>query len=240
MDGDLLVITSEPPPEDEINRALDSGVLENPHKFKPEDCSRLAKKLADGSLPRVAFEIQEAYQDRLVIKDTLYKEHKPENLPKGAGGYEFVKFCMVDMLMKYEVRALNTYTVVGDGSLFLHSVDADKSDNSRCKDHQDPSRNGRAIEEVLYLNPTIAFTLAKQPSHPVGFALRISVTGIAKLGLSIGDYTSSYGVNGTFPVELRYNPANQTLYTIDTSVRGLVPIALEPFPWNKSNGTYIN
>jgi hypothetical protein len=188
----------------------------------------------------VAFQIREAFKNKLIIENKLYTDQKPEKLPSGADGYNFIKFCMAEMLMKFEVRTNKTYTVVGDGSQFLHSVYADANDNDRCKDGQTPGQTGRARENELFRNPTIAFKLSKQASHPVGFGFAVSITTIDKLGLNIGRYTSSSTVYGILPVELRYSPANQKLYVIDTAVRGLVPISLSPFPLNVLNGAYID
>jgi hypothetical protein len=240
LKGDLLVVTSEPQPVSVIESALKNHLLDNPRDFKPADCSRLTETRSDGAAPRVAFQIDDAFQNHLVIHSALYRNREPERLPRYGNGYEFLKFCMAGMLMEFEVHPLATYTVVGDGSQFLHSVYADKDDSYRCKDRQTPNKNGRAIEGTLYQNSTIAFLLPSQKTHPVGFGLAIKLTGVSTLGLNIGNYTSSYGVYGTLPVELRYSPVNQTLYAVDTALRGLVLIPLSPFPWYESNGSYIN
>jgi hypothetical protein len=241
MAGDLLVITSEPQSEDVINGAVADKALKNPSRFDPDDCAKLTKELASGAPARVAFEITDAFQNHLVIRNTMVnnKSTRPENLP--SYGYAFVQFCMADMLMKFEVRTQNSYTVVGGGSQFLHEIYANPDDGNRCTDRAtNPLLTGRARENELFENPTVAFKLAAQPAHPVGLGLLISITGVDKLGLNIGSYTSSYTVYGTLPVELRYNPANQILYAVDTAVRGVVEIPLSPFPANSSNGVYIN
>lgn len=240
MDGDLLVVTSEPRPIREIEGALRTNPSGNPYKFKPADCSRLTETRSDGTKPRVAFNIIEAYQDHLVIDSKLYNDRKPEKLPKHGSQYEFVQFCMADMLMKFDVRPKETYTVVGDSSQFLHSVYADKNDSNRCKDRQTPNKNGRGVKGALYQNATVAFMVPDEKTPPVGFGLAITLSGVNRLGLNIGSYTSSYGVSGILPVELRYSPVNQTLYAVDIAVRGLVLIPLSPFPWNDSDGIYIN
>ena len=81
----------------------------------------------------------------------MVKNQSPAALPSDS--YDFVRFCMADMLMKFEVRTQKAYTVAGGSTLFLHSVYADDTDHGRCKDAETPLLTGRAYEDEMFHNP---------------------------------------------------------------------------------------
>ncbi len=238
--GDLLVIKSTPQEDEtielahEIKRKKDDGVK----GFNVDDCEKLTKPLSDGYPPRIAFQIVKAYQDHLVIDKQLIPDQRPEELPRNSRTYEFIQFCMAHMLMKFEVRVHNAYTVLNNAPSFLHNVVA--TDDKRCWPGSDPLRNSRAYERIEFRNRDIAFKLAAQGTRIPGFGFEIVVPNVSKVMVDIGSFGYPYPDYGNLPVTLVYDALYNRILVVDMGLRGLVPIEIdEAFPDTLATGSAV-
>jgi hypothetical protein len=235
--GDMLVIVSEPKAEATITRQEKDAKLDPADRFTYGQCEALTAEREDGYPPRIAFGISRSFDDRLELEPTLIPDRGPEGLSAGLLTYELVRYCMAGMLMDYEVRSRQSYTVVGDTSGFLHGVCV--GEDGLCAACDGATAGGRAYEEQLFDNGVIAFRLAAQDERDPTFALEIRPGSVSVLSANIGYVGSYYYTYGTLPVELRYENASRTLFAVDTVLRGLVLIPLQPFPTSLLGATYI-
>lgn len=235
--GDMLVIVSEPQAESTVTRQEKDAKLDPADRFTYQQCEALTAEREDGYPPRIAFGISRSFDDRLELEPNLIPDRGPEGLSAGLLTDELVRYCMAGMLMAYEVRSRQGYTVVGDTSGFLHGVCA--GEDGLCAPCQRTSPGGRAYEEQLFDNGVIAFRLAAQDDRDPTFALEIRPGSVSVLSANIGYVGSYYYTYGTLPVELRYENASRTLFAVDTVLRGLVLIPLQPFPSSLLGATYI-
>ncbi|MBN1652646.1 MAG: hypothetical protein JXA30_02600 [Deltaproteobacteria bacterium] len=218
--GDLLVITSEPQPDEVID-----AVYKGSSRYQTEDCKMLTEMLSNGYAPRVAFEIQQAFDDYLVISPMLVEKQLPEK-QKRYKNYEFIEYCMAKMLMQFEVRTHNAYTVQSSGLSSLHDVTA--GDDRSCRPGNQELRSGRAYDGVEYRNSNIAFKLAHQDeeSKMPGFRLVIQVYAVPKLMVGLGTLGYPYPDYGNLPVTMLYESYYNIIFVVDMGLRGLVPIQL--------------
>jgi hypothetical protein len=237
LSGDMLVITAKPQEDKTVELAhkLEKKKYHVTTKFNVEDCEKLTKPLSDGYPPRVAFQIVNAYQDHLVIKNRLIKDQRPEEIP---ATYEFVRFCMAYMLMKFEVRVHNAYTVLSTISGFSHEVKP--GEDKSCHPGNDPLLNSRAHERVEFRNRDIAFKLAAQGMPTPGFRLEIGVSSVTKMMVDIGSFGYPYSDFGNLPVTLMYDELYNQILVVDMGLRGLVPIQIdEGFPETLATGSAV-
>lgn len=233
LSGDMLVITAIPQEEKTIELAHELYKKEhNIGDYKVEDCENLTKPLPNGYPPRAAFQIIKAYQDHLVIEDKLIADQRPEKIP---ATYKFIRFCMANMLMKFEMRVHNAYAVYGNAPSFLHDVTA--TAEKRCWPGDEPLQNSRAYERVEFRNREVAFKLAAQGTPSPGFRLEIGIPPVSKVMVDIGSFGYPYPDFGNLPVTLMFNDLYDQLLVVDMGLRGLVPIELEnTFPDTLATG----
>lgn len=220
--GDQLTITGPLPPDEVIEAARpgDADLLES--------CRELVRERdEDGKL--IGFEIREAYADHLVLEPGLLgSDH-------GDDDAELVDACFGGMLLSYELRARQSYLVLGETHAgFVHSVV--RRDDGRCV--IDPSlpasHGGRAYPDSLFDNGSITFQVVGDQGEdknkpPVDTQLIITLD--SNTDLSVLDATISYdSLSAVVPADLRWSPTDSRLYLVDAASRGLVPVSVDPFP----------
>jgi len=240
ISGDMLVITASPPDDSTIEVAYtqNENKYEVEKHFEIDDCEKLTKSLSDGYLPRIAFPIVKAYEDRLVIEPDLIAAARPEELPRRSRTYEFIRYCMAHMLMKFEVRVQNAYTVRSTIPNYTHDVTV--SDDKRCQPGSDPLRNSRAYERVEFRNRDIAFKLAAQETRTRNLRLSIEVDRVYKVAVDLGTLGYPYADYGNLPVSVMYDDLYNRILVVDMGLRGLVSIPIEnEFPDTLSTGSVV-
>jgi hypothetical protein len=228
--GDQLEITSPAP---------DDGLVKSAHMAAAvrDDCLILFRARDEEKSP-IAFEIKQAYQDRLVIGSEL--------LPAPAGtrsdlnrrplDYDFVRQCFLGMLMTYEVHVRKGYAVssyLGATPIepgFMHRVIRDAT-SGRCviDDKQPANHSGRAYDGEVFDNGYVSFQTLRPPTEPTTRLRLRSGSATPKLILDASQVSGGvlYGVT---PVALQYSDLDQSLYVVDETVRGLIPVPLSAFP----------
>jgi hypothetical protein len=215
--GDQLVITSAVPELSTLPESI------------RDDCEKLAEVRDDDQ--QLAFRIERVFGDRIQIDTRLTSRTLPDRIR----GWEFVQRCFANMLVAFDMRTLNAYTVLSQARLgFLHRNVLDEA-TGRCEvdTAQSPLRTGRAYEDKPYANPVISFEIASRPGkRPTpGTQLSLSVNSAApkvEFDATISGFGSR--VSGVLPVELRYNDITEGVYVVDQSVRGLIPVGTDPLP----------
>ncbi|MCG8554073.1 MAG: hypothetical protein MJD61_02110, partial [Proteobacteria bacterium] len=228
--GDQLVIT-QPRPSWAAN---------------PEDpCSVLAPELP------LAFEIVEAYRDRLVLfpelrTDLLSNEQRDLLALGSCGGSPLTSFagiqcCFGDALVGYQIRAHESYVVKGDTAEFWHRVRAETTGRCAVDPLIHPAQTGRAFLGQPFQN--FAFSLALGGSALPSPGLRVDSLGRPSSSLfvrfSVGAVPPQLGVDltqfgpltqrGVLPVALNYHPVDERLYVVDSAVLGLNALDLDGF-----------
>jgi hypothetical protein len=80
-------------------------------------------------------------------------------------------------------------------------------------------------------NGSIAFQPSLGTYEPLTTLSFIGASTTPKLLLNANDLGASGGVvRGVLPVDLGYNAATETLYVVDITLRGLVPLTFDPMP----------
>jgi hypothetical protein len=141
-----------------------------------------------------------------------------------------VNKCFGDMLMTFEVRTLEGYTVLGTNSAgFVHRVKRDEA-SGRCvvDTTQDARRTGRAYGGTPFDNGRVAFQIRDR---------RLELDSRLLLGLSptarkaLLDASSASGaLVAVVPGDLRWSDTDSMLYLVDVAARGLIEIPVDPFP----------
>ncbi len=207
-----------------------------------EQCGKLVAS-RDAGETLIAFPIERAFSDRVVIGPTLIQG------PPGVSNtsYAFVRDCFRGMLMTYEVHTRSTFTVIDESDVSFHHRVVTDSATGRCVEDksQDPLRTGRAYPNTRFENTRIAFQInlrtqgTKKPAvlvpPPPGTRLTLGLRSSAYKVLYNANVYGFSTTRGVQPSFLRYNDIDGQLYMVDPAVRGLVPIPLDAFPG--SSGT---
>jgi hypothetical protein len=98
----------------------------------------------------------------------------------------------------------------------------------------DPAKKSRVRPGQIFNNGLVKFMpgLSSDGSQYVPLTqLAInSINRAVKLGFDGNDLATGYLLRGVMPVDLRFSPENDTLYMVDITGRGLVPITFDPMP----------
>ena len=229
--GDQVQITSALPPLD-VFKDAHPELKDDPGELAAlrADCDELVRARDSDNQP-IAFRIEQAYADRLVIGGKLL--HPLSNTRGHATDYTLVNACFLNMLMSFEVHVSQSYavyrvaTVSGDD--FLHRVITDP-DSMRCKldAMQDARRTGRAYDGFQFDNGFVSFQVSSSQPPEVGTRLFLEVGNPApKMAVNIA-IASGGTVYGATPVDIEFNPADQNLYIVDGATRGLLQYSLSP------------
>lgn len=236
--GDRLDVVGELPPDAAIENAephardSDSTLGRTFESDVLAACKKLVSNRDDTDKPvPIAFTIQEAYNDRLVLSPNLLAG------PMGLGAefeddWQLVSKCFGGMPLTYEVRA-NSWVVVGRNSIgFVHRVKAEDGSGHCVQDAaQDVRRTGRAYENQPFDNGSVTFQLRPAAGLPpkidTTLLLRlIETTPKTVLNASVSVNTQ---IVASIPVDLKWSQDDQTLYMVDVASRGLLPITVDPW-----------
>ncbi|MET0386702.1 MAG: hypothetical protein ABW321_12125, partial [Polyangiales bacterium] len=100
-------------------------------------------------------------------------------------------------------------------------------------------RSGRARPGVPFDNGLIAFQVVDGTYDRLTTLRLTSSTTTPKLyldGSNVGPTTPLFGV---MPVDMRYSYTDQTLYIVDITARGLLPLSFDTMPTSLSSASTI-
>lgn len=211
--GDLLVLTGEMPPS--------TADLESCADFLAE---------SGGRRIRIAFAIEEAYADHLVLGD--FVPDGSYTLTSALNSNPTAVFaralsCFTENVA-FEIRVRGAYVVVGGDSTPRHRVVGGVG--GRCTidfvgqpydaTQPDTARSFRALPGVTFIHPQVAFRISD-------YAVPSGVSAV--LLFDVVDVPSLLRVDaGLFSTHAAFNPADQRLYVVDTTGIGVRPYALTP------------
>jgi hypothetical protein len=216
--GDQVVITS-PLPSDALRDELGQELSQAERDL----CTTLVDaRAANDNL--IAFGIRRAFADRVQVTPELVA-------PRAARAtWEQVLKCFAGQPLTYQVHTRESFVVRDLGSLgFRHRV-ITEPDSGRCviDETQDPKRTSRARRGELYNNGLIAFQPRAGNFAPLTVLTLAAGSNSPKLMVRAADSTGQSGWQGVMPIDLRYSPTDQRLYAVDSTVRGLMRISLNP------------
>lgn len=217
--GDQLVITS-PLPTDALRDELK---LEELSASERDLCNRLVDaRTANENL--IAFGIRRAFADRVQVTTEL-------TVPRAAKAtWVQVSKCFAGLPLTYQVHARDSFIVRDLGALgFRHRVIA-QPDTKLCvlDETQDPKRTSRARRGEIFDNGLISFKLRAGNFAPLTVLTLASASNTPKLFVRAADSTGATGWQGVMPIDLRYSSTDQHLYIVDSTVRGLMRVSLDP------------
>jgi hypothetical protein len=167
---------------------------------------------AMGVRPRVAFAIASARQDELTLGEAL-----------GAYTIADVRGCFPGAFA-FEVRVRGSFTVQGAVTGMRHATVADSGGACVLDVTRAEERQGRAFPDQAFDNGFVAFTISDfDPDSPP------EEGAFSGLNFSIGNLPATLALDvGSIPAALKYLSADQRLYSVDASRRGLFQIDLNP------------
>jgi hypothetical protein len=229
--ADQVVITASIPGDDLLEQyfGVKNGKPTTEQAINIKACSDARSAIDDDPTLTFGFRIRRAYRDRLIIGAELLQ-------PIGAlRNYQQLRDCLGATPMTFDVRARDSFVVIGSQHGFQHRITADGS--GRCVvDHRaDPLQRARVRLGCTFRNQSIEWhALKPRPEErvqepPAGLQLSMQViTPAVKLRVNAGSV--GFGGATVVPTQLRYNWVDEMLYLVDISDRGLVPIMLDPLP----------
>jgi len=223
-DGDQVVLTSQP---------LGSSGLSERVKGRADaervrdHCAALSKALDDKNLDaRVAFEIRRAYDDRLVVSSTLIAP------VAGLRSYDQLADCY-ESPVSFEVRSYHAFTMTSTGSGFAHRVQANAAGRCQVDPDGDALLHGRARVGCTFTNHTLSLRFGAEgrldvpPPRDTRFEVGL---GSRARKLVFDATQDGYSPATVVTTDLAFNPIDETLYLVDISDRGLLPIGVDPLP----------
>lgn len=205
------------------------------------DCGAFVELQADGTRPRLAFEITGARHNALTLKaepvdvpTAFATDDTPTLLAKA-------RHCIAGQRFAFTVRSNGRYTV-GTRTSFSHRVTR-VGDVCVAPTESSVLRDGQAVPGLLYENESIAFQISAlrdememevEPAQGLTFAFGLST---APTFLTLNAGLTASATRTTVLPELRYNPIDAKLYAVDSASRGLLPVELSPFPSEVSSRT---
>jgi hypothetical protein len=224
--GDQVVILSPPLPRERLEGLRDDGALEISDD-ELTACDDLRAGIEEEPDSILAFPIERAYADRLVIGDgTLVR-------PVGdVSSWKVVQRCVGGAPLQFDIRSRDAFVVSSALTGFQHRVRENTAGRCVVDPERDPRRSGRAWLGCTFRNEAIAFRPRLGPGTvdpPAGTLLRAGAASPA--GRVVMDLRpSAFGRSTVVPVQLFYNAVDGRLYVVDIHRRGLIPITLDPFP----------
>jgi hypothetical protein len=205
-------------------------------------CKKLVadRDKTDAAVP-IALTIQQAFDDRLVLSPNLV------NAPVGLGpefesDWQFVNKCFGGMPLTYQVRAGAGWVVLGrDTAGFMHRVHAEEGTGHCVQDPaQDLRRNGRAYENEPFDNGFVTFQLSAAGNTPpkIDTALVLGLIPTTVKTTLNASITVNSQVVASIPVDLKWSQGDDMLYMVDIASRGLLQIAVDPWPINGVSGSF--
>lgn len=221
--GDQLLITSVLP-SDKLREQTGAGALS---PVESDLCNALITA-RDSDKGAIAFGIRAAYGDRLQLDTTLVKWSSKQP----AADWEDVRRCFAGQPLMYQVHSRGSFIVQSSGTLgFQHRVIEDPSTHHCQNDPAADARHvGRARPGEAFDNGLIAFKPSRGNFDPLVLLQLSSISNTPKLILNAADVGGTSLLRGVMPVDVRYNPGDQSLYVVDITLRGLLPVSLDPMP----------
>jgi len=216
--GDQLVITA-PLPSDALREELGQELTQ----AERELCTTLVDaRTANDNL--IAFGIRRAFADRVQVTPDLAT-------PRAARAtWEQVLKCFAGQPLTFQVHTRESFVVRDLGTLgFRHRV-ITQADSGACviDETQDATRTSRAPKGVPFNNGLIAFQPRAGNFAPLTVLTLAAASNSPKLLVRAADSTGTSGWQGVMPIDIRYSPTDQRLYAVDSTVRGLMRISLNP------------
>ena len=221
-EGDQLQILSAlPTPELRARVQADAGLA----AVENDACNRLISARDTENKP-IAFAIQKAYADRLQIKPDVLGADETE----GPVDWKLVQKCFSNQPVTYRVATRGSFIVLSVGAIgFQHRVIEDPSTHHCQNDPtQDVKSTGRVRPGELFDNGLIAFKPLAGTYETLTTLYLINQNSAPKMVLNAADLGATSVLRGVMPVDMRYNRGDQTLYVVDITVRGLMPVSLDP------------
>lgn len=167
------------------------------------------------SLP-IGFKIVQAFNDRFVLE--------ANSIPVGQDNVTFGLQQIFDCFgrfVSYEVRTSGEYAVVGSATGFLHRMHAIASGECAVDESKSALLTGRARPSLPFSNSVVALQIGDPNANATLTRLTFQTQGHPiPLGLSLS--------SGSLPDALKYNPMDRRLYMLDSVLRGLVQVQLDP------------
>jgi len=225
--GDQLRITAALPSDGLRELTQPDGLQPN----EGDLCNALVSA-RDSDNGAIAFRIRRAYADRLELEPNLDVSQLKNRSTFRNATWEDVQKCFANERLTYQVHARGTFVVQGSGTIgFQHRVIEDPSTRGCRNDPSgDEKRTGRARPGVVFDNGLISFQPRVGNFDPKTLLRLSSVSNTPKLVLNASDIGGTSLLRGVMPVDIHYNPGDRTLYVVDITVRGLLPVSLDPMP----------
>lgn len=222
------IAAAEPHARDEnstLGRTFESDTL--------AACKKLVsdRDSADSPVP-IAFTIQEAYADRLVLSSNLVKKPPPGLGAEFQNDAQFVRKCFGGMPLTYEVRVGSGYLVLGhDRAGFVHRVVAEEGTGHCVQDaSQGPRLTGRAHENEPFDNGHVTFQIRGGGPPKLDTTLVLALLSSAPKAVVNASVAVNQQVIASIPVDLRWSDGDDRLYVVDIASRGLLQIPVDPWP----------
>jgi hypothetical protein len=218
-DGDQVVLVSRPLGSAGLGERLKGRTDAERVRNR---CTALAEALDDEDLEApVAFEIRRAYDDRLVLNDTL--------ITSVAGVRSFGELAdCYESPVSFEVRSYHAFTVTTNSSGFAHRVRANAAGRCQIDPDGDPLMRGRARAGCTFTNHTFQLRFAAdRPERDTRFEIGV---GSRARKLTFDATQAGYSAATVVTTDLAFNPIDEKLYLVDISDRGLLPIGVDPLP----------
>lgn len=232
-DGDQLVILNALPSDAAIKAA-------EPRKSSPKSfeadalaaCKALVKARDDANAPEpIAFQILEAYDDRLVVSSSLTKQPETRTA-RFDNDIQLVRKCFGGNALSYEVRAGRGYVVSGlNVTGFAHRVRAEEGSGRCAEDASLPAtRTSRAFEGTPFNNGRVAFQIRTGGAPKVDTLLGLGLAPTTAKAATTASLSLNQQVVAAIPVDVRWSNEDDTLYVVDIASRGLIPLSVDPYP----------
>jgi hypothetical protein len=226
--GDALAIVAELP-SDDLRKAAGSAALTEAQRA---ECEKLVMLRDEQNLP-IAFSIQRSFQDHLQLEQSNGKPRfirASDEQPQVS--WDTVQTCFAGLPLTYEVHVRSSFLVQSSGVIGFHHAVATDAASKRCINDASARTTGRAYAGEPFDNGFVRFQIkAPQVLFPPLTRLNLlSVTRAPKTLMNGSDLGANGFLRGVLPVDLRYMPLNSTLYAVDITARGVMPVTFDTMP----------
>ena len=224
VQGDDVV---NPGDQIQITSSLPADEIRNQHPELRELCDALVNA-RDVNYEAIAFRIRSAYADHLVID--------PQAIPSRARRpnptWDQVRDCFggTGMELSFQVHARESFVVQNGRIGFAHRI-LKNAGSGHCElDKSLPeTRTGRAYPGKRFDNGLIAFQPSAGDYDPLAVLDLASTSNTPKMFFYASDVVSTR-LSGVMPIDIKYSAADNRMYVLDVTTRGLMPVPLDPMP----------
>lgn len=222
VQGDDVV---NPGDQIQITSALPADEIRNQHPELRPLCDALVNA-RDVNYEAIAFRIRSAYADHLVIDPQAI----PSRMRRPDATWDNVRDCFGGMELAFQVHARASFIVQGGRNGFQHRI-VKNAGSGHCE--IDPSlpetHVGRAYPGKRFDNGLVAFQPSAGDYDPLAVLSLTSSTNTVKMFFNASDIISTR-LSGVMPVDIKYSAADNRMYVLDVTTRGLMPVPLDPMP----------